>query len=412
MEEVREFRSDSGRILTIQQNDSDWNHPHGNFVVYYDGKPVWDEWSYEASNNTNVPTIVDPPNTNVTPNVPNNSNATPSASIPAKIASNCNSMGMAYWRNINNHKGRNYLYMFLSMSDELHVFTVDKKTLNVTDVKRLGIHHTGEDCYFSAINPNSLFVRTDKELYTVDVVSGDRRTIWRVDGDINLWQCHSSYDERFHSATIKNNNYDITRWAVLTPNDIKYFELKGDPDECQVDKSGKWLLVKETVGPEDSRNEYNRIINIETRQERFVNDHDGAVGHSDCGFGFAMGEFDKASRGGVLNKINFADGDQQQLFSTGIWNMGYVSFSNALPGVPLSQQRCLMTTPYDLISVKLDGSEEGTRICSHGNETLPIHPLYYMHRPKASLCPLGEYASYSSFVGGSLNAYIVKVTNG
>jgi hypothetical protein len=63
---------------------------------------------------------------------------------------------------------------------------------------------------------------------------------------------------------------------------------KGDFDECQIDKSGRWLVIKENV---DGRNgEDNRIIDLQTGQESVFLDEDGAAGHSDVGYGYLVAE--------------------------------------------------------------------------------------------------------------------------
>ena len=62
----------------------------------------------------------------------------------------------------------------------------------------------------------------------------------------------------------------------------------GDYDECQIDKSGRWLVIKENV---DGRNgEDNRIIDLETGAEHVLLDENGAAGHSDIGYGYMVAE--------------------------------------------------------------------------------------------------------------------------
>src|SRR5690606_18178317 len=102
-------------------------------------------------------------------------------------------------------------------------------------------------------------------------------------------QIHSSNDDRVHSATIK----DATTYAALgcmayetDTGKLHYFEKKGDYDECQVDKSGKWLVIKENVDGKEG--EDNRIINLATGSERLLTDSAGAGGHSDLGYGYMV----------------------------------------------------------------------------------------------------------------------------
>lgn len=319
--------------------------------------------------------------------------------IPTLIASGVNPIGMSYWRNINQHKDDPHLKVFLSIDDQINIFTIDKTTLKVIDQKNLEINHTGEGCYFSAHHSWVLYIPIHSVLYRLNINTGAYINMaWNLtlEGPNNLWQCHSDYEEMNHSATIKDPDYKIVGWAVH--NEIsgltKYYDLKGEPDECQIDKSGNWLLIKE--------DDYNRIIYLPTGVERLISNEEGALGHSDIGFDFAMGENDHSSIAGALDRIRFNDGSHQLIYSTGIWNMGYVSYTNAKPN-ELYNACCLITTPTELIKVQLS-TGEGSVVCSNLTQSDE-----YNNRAKANLCSQGEYAVWTAYVDGSLNAYIVKI---
>ena len=121
------------------------------------------------------------------------------------------------------------------------------------------------------------------EVYNVQTVLGAGRVIW---------QMHSSNDDHVHSATVKDSGsykelgciaYDDRR-----PNLPTFVAAKGDYDECQIDKSGRYLVVKENV---DGRNgEDNRIIDLQTGAETLFLDENGAAGHSDLGYGYMVAE--------------------------------------------------------------------------------------------------------------------------
>lgn len=296
------------------------------------------------------------------------------------IAENVNPIGMSYWRNINNHLGSNVLKVVLSRNDNLIVLVINKETLEVVNEVPLGITHTGEGCFFSAIEPNRLFVPFDDSLKMLDIVTGNFDTVWQSQD--KLWQMHASLNERVFSATVKDSNYNVISWAVLINGQEKRYPIKGEPDECQIDKSGNWLLIKE--------NNYNRIINIQTDEEYIIQNEEGALGHSDCDFERALGENDMSNLPGALDSIDFRSREHTNLYSTGIWNMGYVSVQN---------NQILLTTPTSLILVN-----EDRKICDHDSEDDS-----YEHRPKANLCPFGQYAAFTSYVNGQLNAYLVRI---
>lgn len=359
-----------GEYLLAKQDD-------GNTVVYRNGIPVWDKWTYEASHGVSTPA----------PSIP-------SSLVMNMVAKNINPIGMSYWRNINQHKGQDILKLFLSINDEITIFTIEKSTLNVLGEQQIGVHHTGEGCHFSAVRSNILYIPTDNNLIAFDINTNQKEIEWAVSGKY-LWQCHTSYDDSMHSATIKDLGYNIIKWAVFGALGYKEYDIKGEPDECQIDKSGKWLTIKE--------DNYNRIINIQSGEEKIIQNEAGALGHSDCGFECMLGENDYSDRAGALDLIDLNSLESRLMYSTGIWNMGYVSFTNAKPG-PLENQFCLVSTSLELIKVKLDGSGTGIKICDNLTESQE-----YNNRPKANLCPEGEFAAWTSFVDGTLNAYIVRV---
>ena len=112
-----------------------------------------------------------------------------------------------------------------------------------------------------------------------------------------LWQMHSSGDDRVHSATVKDSNTYQDLGCLVYREDTHqhlFFTPRGDYDECQIDKSGRWLVIKENV--DNAYNEDNRVIDIETGAEQVLWDQNGAAGHSDMGYGYIVGEDDKWAR--------------------------------------------------------------------------------------------------------------------
>jgi hypothetical protein len=390
---MRTLLSDNGRFIVVQQDD-------GNFVVYEKpgDKVIWSMFgSFPETRNT----ITTPSNPDNPPsNPPNNPPPKPNNSLgkPILVVENVNPIGMSYWRNINNHIGKDYLYVVLSLDDELVLFTISKSNLAVIGRKSLYIHHTGEGCYFSAIDGNILFVPINNTLNRINVATGDRQVAWQ--SNHNLWQCHSSYDDKTHSASLKDADWKIRYWGVNKNGKEKKYDLHGNPDECQIDMSGKFLTAKETV--DDDKLE-NRIITLTNGNEKRITNAQGSLGHSDCGFGCMIGENSKSQHPGALDYVNLETLERKLMFSTGIWNMGYVSFTNARDW-QIDMQRCLISTPSELILVMLDGWKQSRVVCNNLTQSQE-----YEDRPKANLCPLGEFAIWTAKVGGKRNAYIVRL---
>lgn len=135
--------------------------------------------------------------------------------------------------------------------------------------------------------------------------------------DHRLIQCHSSDDGQVHSASVQDTNtWNITSWAVLRQDSITPIGFRGRPDECQVDASGQWLLTKELNGDSEL---FNSIYRIADRAHSELGLKD-AIGHSDMGAGFIVGE--DSNRGAAV-QVDLATHERTIIFET--WNMGHVS---------------------------------------------------------------------------------------
>src|SRR5437762_13482769 len=103
------------------------------------------------------------------------------------IDKNVNPVGMSYWRNINNHSGSNELKVVLSKNNVLTLYTIRKDNLEVISEESLGIIHTGEGCFFSALDSNRLFIPYDNYLETLDISTKEINRICKTN-NYKLWQ--------------------------------------------------------------------------------------------------------------------------------------------------------------------------------------------------------------------------------
>lgn len=364
-----EFFTEDGRYLFVEQED-------GNAVVYdtISGRyiPVFDRWSYEASIRNQIPTAP----TNPIPSEPSGSSGS-----PVLIAKNVNPIGMSYWNNINNHRGSSELKLVLAVDDGLIIYTISKDDLRVLITEPINVHHTGEGVYFSAQYPSMLYIPQGNTLWRYNIETKQREAAWIV-GQNNLWQCHTSVDDKVHSATIRNSNYQNICWGAYSTDREWLIDFKGHPDECQIDKSGQWLICKE--------NDDNRIIHLRSGGEKFISNADGAVGHSDVGHGYMVGENDQI---GAAVYWSLESLTMELVYGPNIWNMGYVSVQN---------DRCLLSLPDSQLILVQGGVSR--LVC-----LAPTDSQDYADRVKANLCPLGEFAVWTARVNGELNAYIVRV---
>lgn len=211
----------------------------------------------------------------------------------------------------------------------------------------------------------------------VNPFSGDDRIVFDIQSafpDCILWQAHSSDDGQTHSATVKrvvsDGAYPAIGTVVYRRGRQEFFPAQGDLDESQITPDGQFLVIKES--------EKNRIINLDSRETRIIEDADGAVGHSDCGPGILVGE-DNIHGACVLWDLRgrLVPERRLELFKT--WNMGYVSIRGG---------RCLNSGETHLSLVALDGSGL-TPLLEHG-----INTNDYDKRIKANLDPSGRVACY------------------
>jgi len=229
-------------------------------------------------------------------------------------------------------------------------FRVD---LNSGEIERLGhlVPYTGtaEGWYFDS--QGRIYLTDGPRLRRYDLASGLDEIIFTVEpaDRVRLWQAHSSDDGGVHSATVQgivaDGPYPNLGTVVAVKGVQQYFPAVGALDESQISGDGRWLLIKE--------DDDNRLIDLVTGNERTITNADGALGHSDNGPDFAVGEDDQI---GACVYVPFAQPvvGRRVLFPT--WNLGHVSVRG---------ERCLRSSIDGLSLIALDGSGE-TPLAPHG----------------------------------------------
>jgi hypothetical protein len=350
-------------------------------------------------------------------------------------------VGYSYWRNINNHAGSDTMLIFLALKGQgPTLFTYNKRTGETRNAGRLFDGNSpygasnGERWYFSASKPQALYIEDGPRMVRYDVIARSAQTIYDVrdhlGGDKYIWQMHSSNDDRVHSATVRSSsNYAMLGCGVYWEDTRQYrfFPAVGDFDECQVDKSGNWLVIKENV--DNQYNEDNRIIDLQTGAEQIYYDQEGAAGHSDVGHGYIVGEDDRyagaphAVRVWRFDQDKNASGQGRVVYHLPGWinpGLGHLAHSNSRPGVALDQQVACSSnadrqnTPRvnEIVCYRLDGSLN-TLIVAPNMTDLNASgggSDDYTKRPKGNLDVTGEYFIWTSNMGGSrADAFIVRI---
>jgi hypothetical protein len=358
-------------------------------------------------------------------------------------------VGYSYWSNINNHVGRNAMLIFLGLDRRRggpgpSLFSVNKQT---GETRNLGplfpasspfSWSSGEGWYFSHTRPHTLYMHSGPNLLRYDVQTRIYETVFDVTeafgADRYIWQAHSSADDRVHSATLRDSRTYASLGCLAYRENLRqwFFAARlGDFDECQVDKSGRWLVIKENV---DGRNgEDNRVIDLETGEERVLLDENGAGGHSDLGFGYMVAIDNFSPKPGAVRTWRFdmdlgggqpaaaVSGQGTIAYHHSAWGSGggHIAHGNALAGVDPERQiacgsyasRSDVPRQHEIVCYRLDGTLD----------TLIVAPTMinldaagggtdYNKLPKGNLDVTGQYFIWTANTGTDrLDAYIVRV---
>lgn len=361
-----------------------------------------------------------------------------------------NSVGYSYWNNINNHAGSDTLLVFLGLERSSggagpSLFSVNKRTGQTRNLGPLFPSNSrfswasGEGWYFSGTRPHALYMNDGPRLLRYDVQARSFETVFDVTSRFGanryIWQVHSSHDDRVHSATLRDSTTYAELGCVVYKEDARqwYFAARrGDFDECQIDKSGRWLVIKENV---DARNgEDNRIIDLQTGTERVLLDENGAGGHSDLGFGYMVAadnwngspaavrlwRFDMDVRGGQPHASVGGQGTTVSRQTSWQGSVGHIAHGNAHPGVPMERQIACSSSAHrqalprvnEIVCYRLDGSLQTLVVAPNltNLDTAGGGTTEYFKLPKGNLDPTGEYFIWTANAGTSrLDAFLVRV---
>jgi len=303
-------------------------------------------------------------------------------------------LGMAYYPIINNHAGRAELQVLASLNDRLTLFTVYKASGAVVKGDPLPLNpNTGEYCYWSHDDPDSVYLLEGRHLLRYSLLSG---TQVEVSAPAPITHPHSSADGQVHSFEMDGQA------AVYRQGRITQYPTPGVFDECQVDKSGRWLGVRYTVQRNGQGHLDNDIVDLTTGQRWTILDEDGAMGHWDLGFGYGVGEDDQAQPGGVMRLWIFTPTGPQDggpVYDWGGWQSmtRYVSHCNARPAAPHGQRVLFSSATLGLV-IKTIGQDDAQAIAPSlfpGGEA-------YWRQTRATLDPTGHYGAWTGLERGDL----------
>lgn len=347
-----------------------------------------------------------------------------------------NYAGYSYWRNMNNHAGRNEILIFVGLKHNYGgptLYSYNKSTGAVAKVGPLFdkssaySYSTAEGWYWSAKEAYKIYVwRADSKLSRYDVNTKQFETVLDVanrtdlfGGNKYIWQMHSSDDDKVHAGTLRDSISYATLGCFAYEENTKkysYYPEKSQVNECNLDGSGQWLLM---IDGED-----NRVIDLATGSESMVADKEGALGHLDMGYGYAVGSdnYHSMPNATVLIKFPLTSTTRpvgDTVHTNPNWRTAeanHVSHQNRKPDSLESQYACgsnIDNEPREneIVCFKLDGSLKTLVVAPvMSNLTASGGGDAYGKFPKGNLDVTGEYFFWTSNMGGSrLDAFIVRV---
>jgi len=371
-------------------------------------------------------------------------------------------VGYSYWRNTNNHIAGPTMLIFVGTDRNRGgvgpiLLAYDKTTDQVTnlgplfDSSSLFSFSPGEGWYFSATQPTKLytFLVGSTQLRRYDVLAHTFDPLPAMDlaqckrprvcptNSAYVFQPHSSDDDRVHSATVEDTTFSRIG-CVVYQSDKNRFDFFPPPagyalDECQIDKSGNWLMLLETdsVGFET-----NRIVDLRKSRITTIDDVQGALGHLDMGFGYAVGadNWNPMPNATILLKFPVTRTERPigpVVHFNKRWDIAaanHVAHGNALPGVkPESQYACgsnasrVADMADEIVCFPLNASRNAdgsldvlvvaqvmTHLDAFGGSD--VDGDGYEKMPKGNLDVTGKYFIWTTNLGGDrLDAFLVKV---
>jgi hypothetical protein len=365
-------------------------------------------------------------------------------------------VGYSYWRNINNHVGSTDMYIFLGTDTNRGgvgpvLLRYDK---NADTVQNLGAlfdqsspYHwsTGEAWYFSATQAGKLytflvggtqlrrfdiFTRQFDSTPAIDLAACPRPSVCPSTARY-LTQPHSSDDDRVHSASVQNSNWQRIGCVVSRPSGFLYYATPGGMvfDECHIDKSGRWLIL---LMNRNNGTRINRIVDIQTGKQTTIDGTDGALGHLDTGYGYAVGADNYNPLPNATILLKFPVQSTKRPIGPVVhynkrWDIAaanHIAHGNASGAPAESQYACgsnASTTP-DMADEIVCFSLNANRNTDGSLDVLVVgqvmSDLYasgggtddYAKRPKGNLDVTGRYFIWTTNLGGNrLDAFIVKI---
>jgi hypothetical protein len=347
-----------------------------------------------------------------------------------------NTLGYSYWRNTNAHAGSDTMWIFIGLSTAKGgngptLFQYHKQAHTLTKIGPLfdrgsKFHSSsGQGWYFSATQPNTLYINDDTKLLRYDVVSKRFETVFdsaaQFGEGYDIWQMHSSDDDRVHSATLRNSRTKEYLGCFVyqeATRQFSYYPKEGVFDECHLDKSGQYLALFEQIDSNPMMD--NVFVDLHNGEKKTMYN---AMGHHDMGYGYIIGGdgWNKLPNALVVYRFlpTFVSKEPVVFYNVN-WKVSaanHISHSNAQAGVPMNRQFACGSNAdrtaiqNEIVCFRLDGSREQLVVAPvMTNMEAAGGGIDYVKFPKGNLDITGQYFIWTSNLSGNrLDAFLVRV---
>ena len=326
-------------------------------------------------------------------------------------------------RTTNNHRGRDSMLVVLGLRGTgPTLFRYDKRT---DAVRKLGplfdasspFAAPAAGWYFSAMQPTTLYVFDGgPALMRYDVETRRLTTVFDIAAQLGegagLDRAHSSDDDAVHSASVRDSASHRVLGCLAyreRSQQLSYYPATTDDGECQVDKSGRWLLLRQRASSAGDADD--RIIDLETGAEATRVGETSRNGPSDTGYGYLIAP--EASRGpsGAAVRIwpfdASARGRVVYQAPSPIEDLRHIAHSNARPGVEITRQ---FACGVARTTQRTSGADEIVCFRLDGSRRVRVVAPILSERPSGELDATGQYYVWVSTMGGvRADAFLVKV---
>jgi hypothetical protein len=348
------------------------------------------------------------------------------------------------WQVMNNSTGSNFLYVMVALDRSsggagpsiIRFNKTTGETVNLGpmfDASDSRSWSNQEGWGFSPTQGTTVYLPIGTQFQRYDILTRATEVVFDITAqfgdDKEIWHAHSSHDGLVHSFALRPLDRTASPGCGVYREDthqFSFFPGQSNLPECEVDKSGLWLIVKENgtaSGEDDTRIvSQTRIINLALGTETTILEATGDPGVQDAGFGLLLAADRSNALPNAIRTWTFGPLTAGPLVYHSLPDLPLsftqISFANAR-SASLDQQfacggavnRVNGPRANEIICIRLDGSLR----------TLVVAPVMtdldaigggpdddIIKQPYGMLDPTGEYFFWQSNVGGDrIDAFLV-----